>query len=631
MAGLWSLWKTWTDDETLTNEDLNSSFETVLDNAIATETEGYSTVNNVPNNAVMDSQIAPFPLGVRSYATSVAGEIQRLRYQLAQIISGGTGLWYDTPASSIEDLSNLINAVQGVPPQRALSGRTRGTLAAGFVSNQPIFLVPGGTTRTVTLKASTTPFVCYIDGTKVTVTSDLSVTNLSLAPSSNNTALVNVTGLTNTSTDVYGFPYAKIIGEDKYPLAYDTAGSNITALVGSLAAFKVVDGGNTEYFMGQVDSSTQLAQCYRGYFFNSTDAVIPRVGIADNDVISLMRLSWVFLTNVGGVQGLSVTYDNPVVAYSEPTSPTSGMYWYDLSASKWKVYSPGPGFQDAVAIMIGICIQDTTNCIAARSFDFFSVPQSLNTIKLETRSASLIQASTSGRVVVQGNLIDFQVYPPQWDMSQAIEPGVTLVNGSKIALYITDDGKPIISDVIPYNRSQDLLGLYHPDNPWRCVGFATAASASTYKISVSTTNMMSESVFLSRIEGVAISCTTANTTGFVMGTVRRFFSGKPVMVSGGGGGFIPDYAVANAAGSGQVLANISMTTAIDNFSGGGIQSSKYIAYLDATAATLNQRITIPTYSFVLNNMYGWGTIEFVLNLTNCEVDSTFLVEFQDLD
>lgn len=110
MAGLWSLYKSWVDDETLTNEDLNASFQRVLDNSVSDQIEGYSTLNNVNNNSRMDSTTNPYPASVRSYATSVAGEIQRLRYMIKSI-TGNTN-WYEAPTSS---LSQVISGVNDSP------------------------------------------------------------------------------------------------------------------------------------------------------------------------------------------------------------------------------------------------------------------------------------------------------------------------------------------------------------------------------------------------------------------------------------------------------------------------------------------------------------------------------------
>mgnify|MGYP001411707034 CR=1 FL=1 len=42
-------------------------------------------------------------------------------------------------------------------------------------------------------------------------------------------------------------------------ITIDTAGSEITSLVGSYAAFKINDGTNDEYFIAYVESSTKLS------------------------------------------------------------------------------------------------------------------------------------------------------------------------------------------------------------------------------------------------------------------------------------------------------------------------------------------------------------------------------------
>jgi len=110
MAGLYSLYKTFVDDETLTNEDLNASFQRILDNSTSDQLEGYSTLNNVPNNTRMDSTADPYPASVRSYATSIAGEIQRLRYMIKSIT--GNANWYQQPTSS---LSNVISGINDAP------------------------------------------------------------------------------------------------------------------------------------------------------------------------------------------------------------------------------------------------------------------------------------------------------------------------------------------------------------------------------------------------------------------------------------------------------------------------------------------------------------------------------------
>lgn len=99
MAGLFDLYKTWIDDETLYTADLNNSFSDIRDNMVSDKVEGYSTINNVPNDSRFDSVVNPYLNGARNYASSVAGEIERLRYQLSAI-TGNT--WYLPPSIDLQ-------------------------------------------------------------------------------------------------------------------------------------------------------------------------------------------------------------------------------------------------------------------------------------------------------------------------------------------------------------------------------------------------------------------------------------------------------------------------------------------------------------------------------------------------
>lgn len=104
MAGIFSLLKTWNENETLTSQDLNNAFLNQKTNATAAATEGYSTVNNVPNLARIQADIDPAPSGdplASEGNQTVAGEIQRIRYQIKKIL--GSDYWYDAPASSLTD------------------------------------------------------------------------------------------------------------------------------------------------------------------------------------------------------------------------------------------------------------------------------------------------------------------------------------------------------------------------------------------------------------------------------------------------------------------------------------------------------------------------------------------------
>lgn len=57
-------------------------------------------------------QTAPYPGSVLSKATSIAGELERLRYQLAQML--GTDYWYKPAATDLTSVGNVVVPVGGI-------------------------------------------------------------------------------------------------------------------------------------------------------------------------------------------------------------------------------------------------------------------------------------------------------------------------------------------------------------------------------------------------------------------------------------------------------------------------------------------------------------------------------------
>jgi hypothetical protein len=95
MPGLFSRIKTWTDLETLTNEDLNAEFDNIINNLIPVKFDDYSSTVTA-----MRTQTNPGSQGSESLATSLAGELERIRFAISRII--GKTYWYDTPIKSLE-------------------------------------------------------------------------------------------------------------------------------------------------------------------------------------------------------------------------------------------------------------------------------------------------------------------------------------------------------------------------------------------------------------------------------------------------------------------------------------------------------------------------------------------------
>lgn len=465
MAGIWSRLKVWADNETLMNEDLNAEFNNVRTKATAEFTEGYSTLNNVNNLARIQSQVDPAPGGNPLSSTanaSVAGELERLRYAINRIM--GTTYWYESPSANLESLLDAINVVSFVPANRIVSGRVT-------TSAQPMFLTPQAATNAVTLKAATTDLVCYIDDVQYTFDSDISLTGLTLGGSgANYTATV-------INSAYAGQQYTKTVGEDNVTMPITGAGSAISAAVGTYQMFKVVSGGNTEYFWAFVESTSTLSRCYRGFLFNSSDAWIPRIGISNGDTVTLLQVAYIFLKTNGT---LDVTYNKPLVDGRTPTSPASGDYWFDLVNQTWKKYN-GTSFDPANAIFVGFAAQDSATTVGCRSIDFFKSFSKDSYSNLENVSSSVIRMSrVNNRINVYGNQLQTNWGAYVWDKATDFDTGVTNNASTRYWLYLSENGLEYISDVAPHNRIQDLMGLYHPAKSWKAVGQVDNNSGSSF-------------------------------------------------------------------------------------------------------------------------------------------------------
>lgn len=345
--------------------------------------------------------------------------------------------------------------IGGTPfdPQNLLTDKNQvrsGAVRSG--SSQPLFLQADGSANELTILATTTNLVLTINGAAVTFDTDVDVAALTVAPSSNNTCLVN-------NTDLSDQDFTKYITE----IDYDTAGSEITALHGEFAAFKL----SSEYFIAKIDNTNSKLKVYqRGFFFDSTNAPIDREVISDGDTITLMSLAWVYADNSGS--SASVGYTTPIYASTAPSSPATNDYWYDVTNQQWKRYD-GAAWQVVNRILIGYAVIDTANCVATRCVDFSKVYSSDNTFRLEKATASTLQTITDfeNTISVYGNNFYYNGRLT-WDMATDLESGVTEAADTIYYFYITDEGGVKISDEAP-NYFRERGGGYHPFHTWRFV------------------------------------------------------------------------------------------------------------------------------------------------------------------
>lgn len=457
--GLYTRIKRWIRREALNFDDLNAEFDNVLNNFIPTKVDDYSeTVSQ------MQTQTDPGESGSESQATTLAGEIARLRNMLVEIT--GKTYWYETPVSNLLSLNTIITDNLSIRQNQVISGRVDS-------NNQPMFLVPNGSAATVKLEADPTNLRLRIAGTEVTFTSDLTKTSLTTAPSSNNTCAVNNSAYADQE-------YTKWRGEWGTQIEIGTVGSEITALNGKVAAFKINNGTDDEFFTALIDTTNGvLINCSRALFFDSVDDPTPRIVFSNTDTITLLKLTWVFATYESSTPGLDVTYNAPYIQDEQPGSPSGGDYWFDTSAEAWKKFD-GSTWATQSAVFVGICAQDSTNCIVARSVDFDKTYRQTNSVSIVKSSDTVLAAALQRCAIdVYGAEHRFNWRLPSWDITLDLDAGSEASSTTYYA-YVTDTGDTKLSVEKPHDRRGDLLGLYHPYKPWRYVGEAVNDSSSDF-------------------------------------------------------------------------------------------------------------------------------------------------------
>lgn len=88
--------KVWVSNEVLTAADLNAEFDNIINNMTPSGVEDASA-----NVAAMQTTTNPGGVGTESLATSLLGEIQRLRYVAARFVDSALGSeWYEAPGRS---------------------------------------------------------------------------------------------------------------------------------------------------------------------------------------------------------------------------------------------------------------------------------------------------------------------------------------------------------------------------------------------------------------------------------------------------------------------------------------------------------------------------------------------------
>jgi hypothetical protein len=457
-GSLQSRFKVWSATEDVVFSDLNAEFDNVLLAMQPLLVDDYST--NVTQMQIMTDA---GEVGSESLATTLGGEIARLRFEIKAIKGGDVDQWYEDASTSLSDLRQLVGG--STLSTRISSGRTTGN------SSQLCALIPNGSSAGLKIDGTPTNLIYYINDVQYTISTDtVTLSSLVAAPSTTNTCLVDDTNA------AAGYD-TLLLGEYGTVINVDTMGGNMSAMIGKVAGFKIVHSGTTEYFTAYVESTTRLRQARRGCWFDSSGNPVPRTVFSNNDTITLMKLTWIFVTST---QTMLVTYNEPVYSATQPSSPSTGDFWYDLVNQVWKRFD-GTIYSASSVALLGQSLQDSANCVACRTVDSFSNQNDLNTIDLEYLGTTQVRVKNYGaQISIFGTQIRFEGYRPIWDITANLESGVTEVASKVYYFYLKEDGTQVVSDKSPTDRRGDLYGWYHPVETWRYVGKIQNGSGSDF-------------------------------------------------------------------------------------------------------------------------------------------------------
>lgn len=448
MAATFNRLHTWALTEVITTSQLNQEFDNILNNLDPTGIGSYST-----SVAQMQIVTSPGTPGAESLATSLAGEVERLRYMIKSILGVSASQWYSPPTTDLTQIKAALGSALNV--SRVISG------PSSTASSAARFITPGNTTAAITINGGgTAPLVYAVNGTNYTISTNLVVGSLGTAAVAN--AIINDPALVGQES-------SKWQGEDGTTLAISNASAAISALVGSWGAFSVTDSGKTEYFMAYVQSATAFTNCLRGYFFNSSLLPVQRIPINNNSTVSLMKLAWLYGTTASAVL---VGYSPPTFAYLQPGSPATGDYWFNLSTNIWMTFNSAT-WVTAGSTLLGVCAQTTAFSVAARSFDYAgsAIPYS-NLVLNYNDTSSMVAQNWGSKIGVGASLIDFRNTKPQWS-SAALDPNgtVAFTAATTYWAYVGETGQLNLSWQKPYQSAGNGQGWYHPYENWRTVGY----------------------------------------------------------------------------------------------------------------------------------------------------------------
>lgn len=402
--------------------------------------------------------------------------------------------WGEINATALNLNGSTIEAL-AVPATRIISGPY-----AQANLKVSAFLKADGSAATVNLRVTgvgiyETPLVLSVQAANLSVTANDTFTSLTLAPSTNNTCLVN-------DADLSGQFLTRLVGETPVTinnarkaaeLTVDTMGTEISALVGTWQYFKIVSGGITEIFFAFVTSTTKLSNIRRGATsagVSATDSTqASRIAISNNDTITLLKGNWLFLKRVSDTNytkdtttkapwiknSLEVGFVSPATNIPDKV-PGTGDYAFDTTTNLWYEWN-GSAWVSQAVVLIGVAICDSAACKYVKCEPYWKRHSGENSItRLDIFNTHTVRPNSGAVCWVNGTKVDFQNSQVVWSVEDTLLYDQTTTTSQLMFCYLAENGDVWVTDQPP-RQPDEKLGYYHPLYPIRCVGmFMTDAS-----------------------------------------------------------------------------------------------------------------------------------------------------------
>jgi len=400
---------------------------------------------------------------------------------------------------------------------RIISGAKRST------SEFPDYLRPAGAGGGLqfTILGATTPLEYDVNGTIVEITTDIVKSGLTPGPSTNNTCQINDISLT-------GQDDTRFLGENGTFITVDNMQSELTSRIGQFVSLYNQTSG-TEFIYCRIASSTRLDNIRRGFMFDDNGAPWDADVLNNNDVLLLQSLGFIFAEDNGTT--IDVTYSNPVISGVEPIGAGTGDYWYDLNVDVWKRYN-GSIFEEINRTFIGYVSSGVFNCTGVRPEIFGKSYRDTNTLSVALEDTDTVVSEKPDFIVsVHGRDKRFDFGFFQWDGTADFETGFTRTADRYYWLYLTEEGKPIISGYKPYDSLGFQRGWYHPYESWRAVAQVYNNGSGDFEL-VNKSELLLDQIDLIPDERIILSVSVS----FVGTTAGRF-----ILDDNTGFGFAPAF------------------------------------------------------------------------------------------